>query len=103
MKTLKVGIASYDAMKARTLAIAKGELKPKASDPQSLVHVARELCQATVQPKSVLAVGDNRDAARIAERVGGSDRTNTRQSVANAAHNGALWLGPPAQGSARDG
>jgi len=34
MKTLKVGIASYDAMKARTLAIAKGELKPKASDPK---------------------------------------------------------------------
>jgi len=34
MKTLKVGIASYEAMKARTLAIAKGELKPKASDPK---------------------------------------------------------------------
>jgi predicted transcriptional regulator len=34
MKTLKVGIASYDEMKARTLAIAKGKLKPKASDPK---------------------------------------------------------------------
>jgi predicted transcriptional regulator len=34
MKTLKVGIASYEAMKARTLAIAKGEFKPKASDPK---------------------------------------------------------------------
>lgn len=34
MKTLKVGIASCDAMKARTLAIVKGELKPKASDPK---------------------------------------------------------------------
>ena len=34
MQTLKVGIASCDAMKARTLAIAKGELKPKASDPK---------------------------------------------------------------------
>lgn len=34
MKTLKVGIASYDAMKARTLAIADGKLKPKASDPK---------------------------------------------------------------------
>ena len=28
-----MGIASYDAMKARTLAIARGELKPKAGDP----------------------------------------------------------------------
>lgn len=33
MKTLKVGIASYADMKARTLAIAAGELKTKASDP----------------------------------------------------------------------
>ena len=34
MKTLKVGIASYDDMKARTLAIARGELRPKAGDPK---------------------------------------------------------------------
>lgn len=34
MKTLRVGIASYEAMKARTLAIAKGELKPKAGEPK---------------------------------------------------------------------
>ena len=34
MKTLKVGIASYEVMKARTLAIARGELKPKAGDPK---------------------------------------------------------------------
>ena len=30
MKTLKVGIATYDEMKARTLAIAKGDLKLSA-------------------------------------------------------------------------
>lgn len=34
MKTLKVGIASYEDMKARTLAIAKGELQPKPGDPK---------------------------------------------------------------------
>ena len=34
MNTLKVGIASYEDMKARTLAIAKGELRPKPSDPK---------------------------------------------------------------------
>jgi predicted transcriptional regulator len=34
MKTLKVGIASYEEMKARTLAIARGELRPKAGDPK---------------------------------------------------------------------
>jgi predicted transcriptional regulator len=34
MKTLKVGIASYEEMKARTLAIARGELRPKPGDPK---------------------------------------------------------------------
>jgi predicted transcriptional regulator len=34
MKTLKAGIASYEDMKARTLAIARGELRPKPGDPK---------------------------------------------------------------------
>ena len=34
MKTLRVGIASYEDMKARTMAIARGELRPKPSDPK---------------------------------------------------------------------
>ena len=34
MKTLKVGIASYEDMRARTLAIARGELHPKPGDPK---------------------------------------------------------------------
>lgn len=34
MKTLKVGIASYEDMKARTMAIARGELRPKPGDPK---------------------------------------------------------------------
>ncbi len=34
MTTLKAGIATYDQMKARTMAIAKGEHKPKRGDPK---------------------------------------------------------------------
>src|ERR1017187_6444261 len=34
MKILRIGIASYEEMKARTLAIARGELKPKPTDPK---------------------------------------------------------------------
>ncbi len=33
MKTLKIGIASYEEMKARTMAIARGELRAKPGDP----------------------------------------------------------------------
>src|SRR5882757_4472524 len=34
MKTLKVGIASIEDMKKRTLAIARGNLKPSRDDPK---------------------------------------------------------------------
>ena len=33
MKTLKIGIASYDRMKQRTMAIARGEHKPAKAEP----------------------------------------------------------------------
>ncbi len=33
MKTLKIGIAGYDRMKARTMAIARGEHKPAPGEP----------------------------------------------------------------------
>jgi predicted transcriptional regulator len=34
MTTLKVGIASYEQMKARTMAIARGERKPSRGEPR---------------------------------------------------------------------
>lgn len=34
MTTLKVGIADYDEMKARTMRIARGDEKPAAGDPK---------------------------------------------------------------------
>ena len=34
MTTLKVGIADYEEMKARTMRIAKGEEKPAPGDPK---------------------------------------------------------------------
>jgi predicted transcriptional regulator len=34
MAVLKVGIASYEAMKARTMAIARGEYKPARGEPK---------------------------------------------------------------------
>ena len=66
MKVLKIGIASYEDMKARTMAIARGELKAKPSDPkvwfpstESLVKVLSDknrLLLETIrdsQPKSL--------------------------------------------------
>lgn len=66
MKTLKIGIASREQMQARTMAIARGQVRPKASDPkvwftsvESLAKVLstknRELLTiiASQQPKSI--------------------------------------------------
>ena len=33
MKTLRIGIANYGRMKARTMAIARGEHKPERGEP----------------------------------------------------------------------
>ena len=33
MRTLRVGIATYEQMKARTVAIARGEYRPPAGEP----------------------------------------------------------------------
>ena len=47
MTTLKVGIASYEEMKERTLAIARGDYKPKRGEPKiwftSIASAARVL------------------------------------------------------------
>ena len=52
MKKLIVGIASYDEMKARSLAIANGEYSPKRGEPKvwftSLVSFAKVLSKRNV-------------------------------------------------------
>lgn len=57
MTTLKVGIADYDEMKARTMRIAKGEQKPAAGDP-------RVWFTSTESFAKVLSAG-NRELLRI--------------------------------------
>ena len=59
MKTLKVGIASYEEMKARTLAIAKGELRPKVEDPKVWF----------TSPESFAKLLSNRNRALLAQIV----------------------------------
>jgi predicted transcriptional regulator len=57
MTTLKVGIASYEEMKARTLRIARGEEKPAADDPKVWFPSTESFAQ-------VLSAG-NRELLRI--------------------------------------
>lgn len=57
MKTLKVGIASYEDMKARTLAIARGELRPAPDDPKVWF----------MSPESFAKLLSNRNRALLAQ------------------------------------
>lgn len=45
MKIIKVGIASQEEIRERMLAIAKGEFKPKPSDPRIWFTSMRSLSQ----------------------------------------------------------
>ena len=45
MKILKIGLASQDKVRARVLAIAKGEITPKPSDPKIWFTSMRSLSQ----------------------------------------------------------
>jgi predicted transcriptional regulator len=57
MTTLKIGIASYDEMKARTMAVARGERRVSAGEPKVLFTSTECFARA-------LSAGD-RDLLRV--------------------------------------
>ena len=76
MKTLRVGIASYEQMKARTIAIARGEYRPAANEPKvwftSAESFARVLSDHNRALLGITAESTPESLARLAElRVAG--------------------------------
>ena len=74
MRTLRVGIASYEQMKARTLAITRGEYKPSASEPKvwftSAESFARVLSDRNRTVLGVIAESAPQSLAQLAELTG---------------------------------
>jgi predicted transcriptional regulator len=74
MKTLLVGIASYDEMKARTLAIARGMHRPAADEPKvwftSAESFARVLSDRNRAVLQVIAERAPESLAQLAELTG---------------------------------
>jgi len=81
MTTLKIGIASYDEMKARTMAIAKGEHKPKRGEPKvwftSMESLARILSDRN---RALLELMIEREPTSIAELAEHSGRAKSNLS-----------------------
>lgn len=104
MKTLKVGIASYEDMKARTLAIAKGELQPKPGDPKvwftSPESFARLLSNRN---RALLAVIADTRPASLHELAAATGRTpgNLSRTLRSMARYGLVELHKGERGKVR--
>ena len=74
MRTLRVGIASYEQMKARTNAIARGQHRPAAGEPKvwfpSAESFARVLSDRNRALLGIIAESAPDSLARLAELTG---------------------------------
>jgi predicted transcriptional regulator len=74
MTTLKVGIAPYEAFKERTLAIARGELKPSSDEPKvwftSMESFAKILSDRNRALLALIAETNPASMNELAERTG---------------------------------
>ncbi len=74
MQMLKIGIASYEQMKARTLSIARGELKPRPTEPKNLVPLDRKPGPSAVGEEPNSANDDPGYLTSVPVRSGGTHR-----------------------------
>jgi len=74
MKVLKIGIASLDEMRARTMGIASGELKPRRDDPKlwftSAESIAKVLSESNRALLREIMQTHPQSLAELAERSG---------------------------------
>ena len=84
MKTLRVGIASYESMKERTRLIARGELKPGAKDPKvwfpSVDSMARVLSSSNRELLAVIRAKSPQSLTELAV-VSGREKSNLSRTI----------------------
>jgi predicted transcriptional regulator len=102
MKTLRVGIASYEQMKARTLAIARGEYRPAAGEPKvwfrSAESFARVLSDRNRALLAIIAASTPESLARLAELTG-RKKSNLSRTLKTMERYGFVRLSRGARGS----
>jgi len=84
MRTLRVGIASYDQMKARTVAIARGEYRPAVGEPKvwftSAESFARVLSDRNRALLGIIAESAPESLTRLAE-LSGRKKSNLSRTL----------------------
>jgi predicted transcriptional regulator len=95
MTTLKVGIASYEDMKERTMAIARGERQSTADDPQvwflSTESFARILSSGNRELLRTIA-DNSPDSLEELARLTGRAKSNLSRTLKTMAHYGIVRL-----------
>ncbi len=93
MTTLRVGIASYQQMKQRTIAIARGELKPGPRDPKvwftSTESMARVLSASNRQLLETIRRNSPQSLAELAEQTG-RRKSNLSRTLKTMEHYGLV-------------
>jgi predicted transcriptional regulator len=102
MRTLRVGIASYEQMKARTMAIARGEYRPAAGEPKvwftSAESFARILPERNRALLGIIAESTPESLARLAE-LSGRKKSNLSRTLKTMERYGFVHLSRGARGS----
>jgi len=102
MRTLRVGIASYEQMKARTVAIARGEYRPPVDEPKvwftSAESFARVLSNRNRALLGVIAESAPESLARLAELTG-REKSNLSRTLKTMERYGFVHLRRGVRGS----
>ena len=102
MKTLEIGIASYDQMKARTLAIARGEHMPAKDEPKvwftSIESFAKLLSEHNRHLLGLIARERPRSITELADLAGRS-KSNLSRTLKTMSRYGLVQLQPGERGT----
>ena len=95
MKTLRIGIADYDRMKARTMAVARGEHKPAEGEPTvwftSIESLAKVL---SGRNRELLALIAREEPGSLTELAGlaGRNKSNLSRTLKTMSRYGLVEL-----------
>ena len=101
MRTLKIGIAGYDRMKARTLAIARGDYSPATDEPKvwftSIDSLAKVLSEHNRHLLGLISREGPGSLTELAEMAGRS-KSNLSRTLKTMARYGLVELQRGARG-----
>lgn len=95
LKILKVGIASYEEIKKRTLAIARGEYKPSKNEPRVWFSSIESLAQVlSSKNQLLLEIIDQTKPQSLAElaQASGRQKSNLSRSLKTLERYGLIKL-----------